>query len=555
MATSHLFDGRIIKLPGAYSTIRGVASPTLSITPWSKCLIINTDARTGWGGSIYGELTKGGDAIYRLRSLGQAQSFLKSGYLWNIMTPLFNPSRTGGLGASELYYANALTTTAAKMTPVFTTGSIEIKCRDEGPMGNAVINATTGKLVSGYAMSIDPSERGDPSKFVVRFWLGEFKGMHTDGLPFEDWEQNYTRPLVVAKSPEVKSIAEFVAWAQRNDDFNFGFVISEGWVDGPITNTDAVNNVLVKATGGTASYSSTGLLELFDLMKSLDFNVILSTSAQIDPADPPTDPWAMLSTGINNYLQGFVMNGTKYGKKYLAIPGVSTGNASDLIPNIAAARNWNSEYVWLIHGSPRITSGMSPSGFREFGSLYMTAAVVGRILGLPPQVPGTFKDLAIDGLSGPIKEASRLLLPGKEDALDAGVLAVVYDEELRYFTILRAINTLQKNQTLQNEDGSTFSIQISRICTQINTDLAINAKVEVFGGNTGANANTVSTERLRLWTERFLQSKTATPMQDNLILWASNVNTERRGDSLWTTYTFGTNTEIAFAFFTGFSVT
>ena len=178
----------------------------------------------------------------------------------------------------------------------------------------------------------------------------------------------------------------------------------------------------------------------------------------------------------------------------------------------------------------------------------MTALVVGRILGLPPQVPATFKDIDIDGIENPLTSLQL------EDSLDAGILAVNYDEDLQQYCILRGVNTLQNNTSLQNPDGSTFSIQISRICLQLNTDLMVNAKKEVFGPNHTANRFTVSAGYLKNWMKVFLQSKVATQLQDNLIISHSDESVERKGDAYYCSYRFETNTEIAFVFFTGFAI-
>lgn len=539
MATSHFFNGKQVKLPGVYSVVKSISPAVFSVATYSKAIIINTDPTIGFGGSINGELTKGTDALYRFRNLSEAQSFFKHGKLWNLANPLFRPSTSDGVdGISELYYINALTTKAPTITPAFSTGgSLVIQCKDEGPCSNGVTVTTDegSQLSQGYALSIITGER-DTTKYIFQLWLGTFKGNHTDNLPYDGVAAASALPELVVQSPEVSSIKEFVDWAESNEDFVNGFAIKE-YTDKTLTTADKTSNTLVLAKGGTATYSSTDLEDVLDTIKSLDFNVIFSLNVH----------GATGSDTINSRLQLFVQKETKFAK-FLAVPGVSSGQKKDFADNCTAAKAFNSEKVWLIHGTPRKNSSISPKGYRVYDSTYLTAAIIGRTIGLAPQIPCTFKNIGIDGLEVNLTDLQ------KTDALDSGVLTVVYDEDFGEYVILRGINTLKDNAKIQNPDGSSFSIQITRICAQLNQDLSINAKKEIFGTNTGANANTVSTKYIENWVKAFLSSKIATPQQDNIILSFSDVSTVRKGDALFTTYKFETNTEIAFAFFTGFAL-
>jgi hypothetical protein len=540
MATSHYFNGRTVKLPGAYSAVKSVSPTVFTSASYSKALIINTNPAQGFGGSVDGELTRDADALYRLRSLSEAQAFLKSGQLWQLTQPLFIPSRLEGTtGASEVYYINALTTIAPTLSPTLDGGTnrLVLKCKDEGVASNGV--ATAGHLDSGYALSIESGLR-DTTKFIIKIWLGTFKGVYTkDNTPYDGLFASDCPPELVSASPEVSTLREYLDWAVTDENFNNGFVIDpQTSSDHTFVAADMTANALVLATGGTSTYNLANLQAALEILRKIDFNAILSLS--------PVDETG--SDVINSRLQYFAQSESK-NPKYIVVPGKSTGNAStDLSANIAAAKVFNSERVWVVNGTPRKNVSYVPGKFREYDSTYLAALVTGRILGLPPQVPATFKDLDIDGLTGGLSDLQ------KEDALDAGVLCVHYDDDLEYYSIVRAINTLQKNTQIQNPDGSTFSIQVSRICTQLNTDLATNAKVELFGNNVGANLFTVSPEYMKGWTEVYLQNLVATDIRDNLIVGWSNVSVERRADAYYITYKFETNTEISFAFFTGFAV-
>lgn len=527
MATSHIFNGKNVKLPGAYSNIKSISFSATISTSYGKVLIINTDPELSFGGSINGELTKSNAAIYRMRTLNEAQSLLRSGNLWNICEPLFRPSlNEGASGASELLYINALTTTAPKLTLSLATGELEIKVKDEGKANNGV--ATNNILTAGYALSLSTGVR-DTSKYIISIYRSTYKGLASDGYA---WDGNETAANeLVCQSSEIQSVDDFVAWAKNDKIFNEGFVLGKHTA-GTFTAEDKTNNSFVLATGGTSAYSASDLTATLELLQNVDFNILLSLN---------TDK-ATGSDTINAKLQYFVQNETKH-PKYLAIAG-----AESLEDNLTSATAFNSQRVWLVYGQPRTSASYIPVGYRVQSSVYMAALMVGRIAGLAPQIPPTFKDLNIVGLE------KTLTVYEQEDCLDKGVLTAVYDNDLSSFVILRGINTLQNNTSLQNSDGSSFSIQITRICSQLNQDVVLNIKKQIFGDQSGVNANTVSEEYLTDWIKVFLTSKVATETQDNLILGFSDVNVRREGDTYWCSYKFRTNSEIAFIFLTGFAI-
>lgn len=554
MSTTHFFNGKAIKLPGVYSAIKSVSPANFVAASYSKCLILNVNPDYAFGGSVKGELTKGGDAVYRLRTTQEAQSFLKAGYPWYISDCLFNPSRQEGRqGISELYVLNALSSTAPVLTMKLSgSKSFSIRVKDECSWANgekiyssnlptSVADIPSENLKKGYALCIEKGTR-NPSKYIVQVWQGTFKGLHTDGLAWDGVSEQYCKPELAFASPEISTLQEFIDWAKTNDVFNAGFSLSALESDITLSAADITSNKFILATGGTATYSADALESALDLMKTGDYTTIFC----LDKSGTTLTGGVSIDT-VHARLQTYCQKETKF-PKYLAIPGVSTGSANDLASNVEVAKKCNSERVWLVHGEARRSATYAPLGYRVFDSVAMTALVVGRILGLPPQVPATFKDLAIDGIENPLTSLQL------EDSLDAGVLVVNYDEDLQQYCILRGINTLQNNTSLQNPDGSTFSIQISRICLQLNTDLMINAKKEIFGPNHTANRFTVSPGYLKNWMKVFLQSKVATQLQDNLIINHSDESVERRGDAYYCSYRFETNTEIAFVFFTGFAI-
>ena len=537
MATSHFFGNKIIKLPGAYSMVKSVSPVNFSTASYSKVLIVNTNPNYAFGGSVEGTLTKGGDALYKFKSLPEARAFFKSGYMWSLVENLFRPSRLEGRqGISELQFINALKSTAPSFTLSLSAGTLEIKVKDESANANGVkintsatVDTPAANLKSGYAMSIEKGVK-DPSKYVLKFWQGTYKGEWSDGIAFDGLSPEQSLPELILASPEIASVNEFKAWAIKDETFSAGFEITSA--SGDFSENDIATNAFVLAAGGSATYAAAQLTAALDLLKKGDWSILLSLNKQ----------GASGADVINASFQHYVQSETRF-KKYLAVPG-----ADKFSDNVTAAKAFNSERVWLIHGTPRKASSLSPLGYRVYDSLTQAALVVGRIAGLPPQVPGTFKDIDVAGLENPLTDSQL------EEALDAGVLVSNYDDDLGYFCITRAINTLQNNTSLQNPDGSTFSIQISRICTQLNIDVVINAKQQIFSSNETANVNTVSPIYLKNWLKSFLATKIATPQQDNLITGVESVDVERQQDALYANYAFYTNSEIAFLFFTGVSI-
>ena len=539
MSTSHFFNNKIVTLPGAYSMIKAESPATFALADYSKVLIINTNPDYAFGGSVNGALTKGGDALYKFRSLPEARAFFKSGYLWYLVQQLFQPSRLQGRqGISELQFMNALTSTAPTITPSLASGTLVLEVKDESANGNGVkkdVSATDDRaevnLKSGYALCIEKGVR-DQSKYIVKIYQGTYKGEWAgDNLPYDGIAVKDARPELVVVSPEVSTVDEFVNWANKDENFALGFVV-KSFTSGSFAAADITTNRNVLATGGTATYAVADLSAALEYLKKGDYSIVFSLNKVGDTG----------ADAINAALQHFVQSETRF-KKYLAIGGSNT-----FVTDLAAAQSFNSEYVWCVFGKPRKASSQTPLGYRVFDSLSLTASVVGRIAGLPPQVPGNFKDVDIDGLDNPLTDNQL------EDALDSGLMTVNYDDDLRYFCITRAINTLQNNDRLQNEDGSTFSIQISRICTQLNVELVTNAKKQVFGSNETANLFTVSELYLKNWIKSFLSTKIATAQQDNLILGIGDISVTKQGDALFANYEFQPNSEVAFLFFTGIAI-
>ncbi len=210
--------------------------------------------------------------------------------------------------------------------------------------------------------------------------------------------------------------------------------------------------------------------------------------------------------------------------------------------SVSLAQSLNLQQKVLVHGGAKkiAVGGLT---FKSYDSIYKAAVALGRVAGLAPQVPLTFKNIGIDG------ELHLLLDKDVKVGLDAGVLMTRPDGA--GFEVVKDVNTLQNNQFLVNPDGTTASIQLGRIERQLNKEIVANAKISLLKKPNGANRNTVSPEDVKTFVEDYLQSKVATDQKDDLILSYQAVEVTVSGDAYNVTYAFVPNFPVSFLFFSG----
>lgn len=302
-----------------------------------------------------------------------------------------------------------------------------------------------------------------------------------------------------------------------------------------LTPADVVANVGYNlASGATEVYNVASFDAAIQAVKEIDNTFFLATSYGV-----------VDSIGLNNTkILDFVVNESKYEKFMVVAAGadksqfIGTSNSSE-----ATAKYYNTDKAIIVHGASKKTT---KNGFKIVSQLYKAAAVLGRICGLEPQVPVTFKSIGIDG------EVHKLSDAEKEFALATGILITYYDVELGYYVVQQGINSLQNNQYLVNEDGTSFDITIKRITAQLNKEIVINAKRVFFGKpSNGPNRNTVTEDDIKAWLEGFLQTKTASSLTDNLILRFGNITVTVQADNYFVSYEFVPNFPISKIVFTG----
>ena len=544
MATKVYFNGKERILPGAYATITSGEQNTPANLDYGRILVIDTGLGANWGGGsgVAGALKTGKDSVYQFDNIDDYKSFLKGGMFWKLAEALFFPYLSDA-GVSRVYHVKAAETTAATITFTATGGgaaggTFKFKCRDEGVIGNGVL--TSQHLDKGFAYTIEAGVV-DNTKWIFKIWRGTWVGDHTDGLSYNEVAKASSVAQLVIQSPEFNNIQDLITWATTNQQFNVYFELDSTSV---VTGTGAVNSSdvtaaanYVIASGGTETYSSTHLDSVFEAIKDLDYQFILCDKYGTTDYNNAlvTKIFTHIKDTSTDFIKTMIIGGGQNESEFK-----STGGSTDI------AKYFNSNRVIVVHGSVKTTSLSVGSGFRTWPSLYHAAVVLGKICGLPPQIPITNKQIGVDGL------VHNVIRRDQEIGLTNGVLMTITDQYRGGFKILQGVNSLQDNSRIFNNLGQSHSIQFERVVAQINRELIVNSEIDLLGNPNGVNSNTLSAGILKTWTETYLQSRVATSDVDNLLLSFRNVTVTKVEDYYKVTYGIVINNEITKIFYTGF---
>jgi hypothetical protein len=378
----------------------------------------------------------------------------------------------------------------------------------------------------------------DSTKFKIDFYVGTFRGLDADGDPYEA-AASESKPELIVRSVEFSNISELIAWMKKDSKFNQYFKLSASTVEGTgaVTTADLTANAsMVLASGGTETYNASDLDKVLDSVKELYYTHILA------------DQWGdNAKSSTNTKILAHILEEARFDKFMVVGGGKDQDKFTGTNGSLDIAGYYDSVRVIVVHAGYKEVSN-SGDGFKSRDSIYKAAAVLGRIAGLPPQVPATFKALKIDGDLHDMTEKER------KKALDGGVLHTKYDDDFKAFIINEDINSLQDNDDFVNNNGRSYNIAYNRIASQINAEIEINAKKQLFGNENGTNRNTLSEEDIVEWTKGYLTLKVATKQKDNLITRFENVTVKKVQSGYEITYGFAPNTEISKLFFTGFVV-
>lgn len=546
------FDNRQVIEPGVYSKIKGgVNNPPVTDT-FGAVMIIDTGSGAGYGGGsgINGEQYQSNKSIYQLNNLTDAQKFIGGGVLWDVMNYLWSPASKSN-GPQTLYIARANTTVAASATLTFVPGNIVIKAKNEGLRGNGAttVQGSSSILTKGYGMRVTAGIN-NTSALVVTFYEGQYRGADAGAIEYDAAQSSILSNTVVAKSIEFTTTAKFLAWAQNDFAFNNYFRISSGTASNTaLTNTDLVaNSGWILYAGGTETYNATDVDSVLSAIADLNVDMFLCDDYGITPLSSPGTAGGNkgAQSVANTKILAHVTSVATYTKKAIYIGGGQDASQFSRVGtsdgSIEIASYYNSELAVVVHSGIQVPITVASSGtnFRTLPSLYHAAMVCGRISGLEPQVPGTYKDLRIKGLVHELTKDQREL------ALRSGVLHTRYLGQLGW-VINQSINTLQKNDYLVYPDGASPEISVMRIIHQINKTLQINATPMFIGGN----INTVSPADIKAFVIGYLSSITATRENDNLIITFQNVSVTLTGTVYNVSYCVVANGPVNRIFTTG----
>lgn len=542
MASTVIFSNRQITLPGAYSTIvSGENNPARNLD-YGKVLIIDTGVfGTGFGGGagINGTISQGQDAIYTFDNISDFRSFVKGGMYWKIAEALFtpDPSNPAAVGVSEILFVRAAKTTPAKLTFTSTDGgTFVVQTLDEGTVANGVLTGTN--LSTGYGFMITPGVE-DTSKWIMSFYVGSYTGTASDGLPYGEISAAAAEPRLVVQSPEFDNIKTLIEWAQTDSTFAQAFQLdstSEAKGEGTVSESDVTDllNVYTPAAGGTETYNQTNFEAVLDQIVGLNYSFVFMDQFGDNANSALTKAYI---THMNN--------AAKF-PHFLFVGGYNV--AADYSKSIELAQGFDSSYIQVTHGEVGLASDIAPQKYRWWTVMYNLCAQLGRTAGKEPMIPVTNKSIGVDRVRHILTESEQ------KKALKYGLLVTVKNDYLGKFVVLQGVNTLQDNANLFNAKGQSYSIQFMRIVAQINTELVVNAEIDLLGQENGVNVNTLSAGAIKDWTVAYLQSRTATNETDNLLLAFQDVVVTRKEDAWFTTYKIRVNNEITKLFFTGFLI-
>lgn len=576
MAIGVYFNNKKVVIPGAYSTITSGESNAPRALDYGTVMIIDTGVEyaggsgidSGGGSGINGENAKGKDAIYQFSNIDDFRNFIKCGKWWKLAEPLFKPDPTNAaaIGVSNIIYVKNATTKSSTLTIKGTggtpgDGSIVVKTVDEGAWTVGKVTATGNVLYQGYAYDVIAGVI-DSSKYIVRFWRGNWKGNAKDGLAYDEISQENSVPVLVCQSKEITTGAELVAWMKSSSAFNSLFILGDGQTGNDVTfGGESKNYISANGTGGSATAIDTSSDQLATggtttYLTNLNTKIGASQDGPslLDCIKTTRNSFVItdvIETGeelgaVNKSVLSHINNDASFKKSLFVASKNGVEGAADLTSSCTLAQSIDDCHACVVFGGMATATNGLAVGYRWWDADYTMCAILGRTAGKEPQIPVTNKTIDL------VKLRYQMSDTNKEQALGAGVLCLIYNEFLQRYVVLQGINTLQDNETLFNNKGGSFSIQFMRIVDQINKELVVNAEIDLLGDENGVNANTLSSGLLKNWTESYLQARTASEGADNLLLSFRNVTVNRQEDYYLVTYGIVVNNEVNKIFFTGF---
>lgn len=640
------FNGKRVIEPGVYAQTRSGIPAKANNFPFGDLMIIDTGSGAEWGGGsgINGELSSGLESVYSFEDPNDYRAFMSGGLLWDFSEFIFNPL-VGAPAPERVYIVKAATTVGAKLKfNGLTNGSIEFICRNEGVVGNGVLNETKAKavisfmdadLVSGNILTITVTNAGsnpvivsalsvpvgatpssfkrlvsqtindgtsgykaevkgsdviiyapnslgasanthtlaatgtagttavindfyggvdgtslvkgygaellsgedDNAKFMIKFWGGSFNGKSPNGYYYGGLKENEVKANLFATSPEFSNISELIEWAETDYLFNKTFKLSPNYSisgGGNVVVGDLTTyNDLQLAVDGSEVYGAADLDKVLEDIKELGNTFFLC------------DRFGDEAKSVQNgKILSHILNESEFDKFMIVGGGIDETRFEKNVSNssLDIASFYDNERVIVVHGGNRRADFIN-GGEEVLPSIYHAANVAGRLGGLEPQVPLTFKALRIQNFVHTLGKRDR------EKALQGGVLHNRFVPGIGN-VVNQGINSLQRNTQQINPDGSSFEISIMAIGAQLNKELILNMRPLFVGQNRGR----ITRADVKVFVEGYLMSKTAQDDTDNLIIKFENVSVSLVEGDFDVRYAYVPNGPINKVFVTGFMI-
>ena len=409
--------------------------------------------------------------------------------------------------------------------------------------GTAPANPSGGvdgtKTTKGYSAVMEAGPNSNPTTpdlFVIKYYVGTFRGLASDGDPYNNILEADTEPQLLITSAEFDNIEDLNDWMVNSAEFQKYFAIKTYTKtgDGSVDDADLTANTGTNlASGGTETYSTANLNAALDALVDIRMRFILCDEWNLDA-----------KSANNNSLVAFAV-GDSISEPIVFVGGGNDANGfTGANGSIGIAQSYNSEAVVVTHAGYKNLKRDGTS-YRLYDSIYKAAAVLGRTAGVEPQVPATFKDLSFDADRHSMNEQER------KDGLKYGVLHTKFDQDRGRFIINQGITSIQKNDFIINDDATTHEISIKRIKQQLKNLITYNAKLSILAQENGVNRFTLSPSTVIEWTKGFLQNQVATDIDDNIITGFEDVTVEVIQDTYKIRFGFYPNLPVNKLLFTG----
>jgi hypothetical protein len=534
MATVVNFFGRRCIEPGSYAAMRYSPHSVVNVAEFGNVMIIDTglslddhnsdnaQVEFAGGAGVMGVNASGIKSVYAFDNITDFENFMGGGLVTDIARKIFTP-REGVAGAPKLYYARAAKTSPAEIS--INNGDILLKCKNEGTVGNGIIDSVNSKLQVGYSAKIVAGTI-DPAKFKLQVRKGTYAGTDKDGEAFNGIAWGDAEPIVIYESGEFTDSSELYDEMIHNQNMVAEFKIE-------FTNNNPLSlQSETLSSGGVTIFDTQYYSEVLEAVEEMDITFFLCTNLKVDKA---TD------SDSNGKLFTFLKTRAKY-TEFMFVPGGADKNefATAAYSSKSTAAYYNSNQVVVVHGAPEVDR-KDGNGTKTLYPIYLTASIMGMNAGLAPQTPLTFKRVGYEAFNYDLTRTER------ENALKWGIMHV--RNVSGYWCVNQGINTIQYPDNLQtlNQNSESFELSIELIKAQMNKEITMDAQRR-FTGLTAAQASPAS---VKTFTETKLNSFVAEVGADNLIIRWRNVTVTVNNSDYTIYYDFVPNVPVNKTFFIG----